>query len=301
MSALPRLFRRQRLLIVGCGDVGMRILRHLQQRSRPPRIFALTRQPEQRLSLRAAGALPLLGNLDQPASLRRLRGLAGQVLHLAPPPASGLHDSRTQHLLAQLSRPACMLVYVSTTAVYGNCNGALIDETHPIQPQSERGKRRASAEHALRRWGKRRGHRVSILRAPGIYAADRLPLARIQQGLPIFRQEEDVYTNHIHADDLAYLCCLGLMRGKANRSYNACDHQPLKMADWIEAVAQAFKLPLPPRLARTLVQQQVSAMQWTFMQESRQISNRRLCDEWRVQLRFPNALAFLRERGWVSR
>ena len=292
MPALPRLFRRQRLLIVGCGDVGMRILRHLQQRPRPPRIFALTRQPEQQAELRAGGAVPVLGDLDRPTSLYRLRGLAHQVIHLAPPPAHGTNDPRTRHLLSHLTR-RCILTYVSTTGVYGDCNGALIDETQPKQPRSERGKRRVAAEKLLRRWGKTTGHCVSILRAPGIYAEDRLPLERIRQGLPILQHTEDVYTNHIHADDLARLCYLGLIRGRANRSYNACDNQAVKMGDWIEAVARRFNLPPPPRLARAEVQQQVSAMQWTFMQESRQISNQRIREEWGVILRFPSALDFL--------
>lgn len=292
MAALPRLFRRQRLLIIGCGDIGMRILRHLQQRPRPPRVFALTRQSAQHPQLRAAGALPIPGDLDHPSSLFRLRGLAPQVIHLAPPPAQGTHDPRTRHLLAGLG-PRCRLTYVSTTGVYGDCHGAWIDETQTRQPHTARGKRRVSAEQLLRHWGCTHGHSVSILRAPGIYAVDRLPLERLRQNLPILRETEDVYTNHIHAEDLARLCWLGLTRGRPNRSYNVCDHQPLKMGDWMEALARAFDLPLPPRLPRQLVQQQISEMQWTFMQESRQISSQRLRSEWGIALQFPYALDFL--------
>ncbi|TAK91263.1 MAG: SDR family oxidoreductase [Burkholderiaceae bacterium] len=293
MSALPRLFRRQRLLIVGCGDVGMRILRGLQQSPRPPRIFALTRQPETRDALRAAGAVSLLADLDQPRTLQRLRGLSRHIIHLAPPPPNGTDDPRTRHLLAQLRGDGLRLVYVSTSGVYGDCAGAWVDETRPLRPQSARAQRRIAAEQCLREWGARRRRCVSILRAPGIYAAERLPLERLRQGLPVLRADEDVYTNHIHADDLARLCGWGLVRGRANRVYNACDAQPLKMGDWMDAVARALDLPVPARQTAAEVKAAVSAVQWSFLCESRRLSNRRLLEEWGVRLRYPQAMEFL--------
>ncbi len=293
MSALPRLFRRQRLLIVGCGDVGMRILRGLQQHSRPPRIYALTRQPEQQDALRRAGALPLLGDLDQARALKRLRGLACHIIHLAPPPANGEDDARTRHLLAQLPGTGIKLVYVSTTGVYGNCDGDWVSEARPVRPESSRAQRRVAAERQLRRWGEHSQRRVCVLRAPGIYAAERLPLERLRQGLPILHAAEDVYTNHIHADDLARLCCWGLVRGRANRVYNACDNAPLKMGDWMEMVARALDLPLPARQTAAEVRVAVSALQWSFLRESRRLSNRRLLAEWGLTLRYPQAAAFV--------
>jgi len=297
MSALPRLFRRQRLLIVGCGDVGMRILRGLQQRPRPPRIYALTRQPEQQDALRSAGAVPLCGDLDHVRSLRRLRGLARHIIHLAPPPTSGADDKRSRHLLAQLTGTGIKLVYVSTSGVYGNCNGAWVDETAPVRPESPRAQRRVAAERQLRRWGEHRQRRVCVLRAPGIYAAERLPLERLRLGLPILHAAEDVYTNHIHADDLARLCWWGLVRGRANRVYNACDNAPLKMGDWMGQVAYALGLPQPARQTAAEVRAAVSALQWSFLRESRQISNRRLLEEWGLTLRYPQAAAFVAGLG----
>lgn len=296
--ALPQRFRRPRLLIVGAGDIGMRIVRRLHTKVRPPRIYALTRKPELCLSLRHEGIIPIVGDLDHKNSLKRLRGLARSILHLAPPPNHGTEDTRTRNLLTQLfkqsSNKPYRLIYLSTTGIYGDCAGQLIDETRPPHPQSMRAKRRVAAENQLRRWAQYQHARLTILRVPGIYADDRLPLDRIRKGIPIFREEEDIYTNHIHAEDLARLCWLGLFRGQPNRVYNACDNIPLALGIWYETLAQLFGLPLPPRLTRLAVQQQVTEQQWSFLRESRRIKNTRLRKEWRLQLAFPDALDFCR-------
>ncbi|MFN3302820.1 MAG: NAD-binding protein, partial [Roseateles sp.] len=90
-----------RLLIIGCGDVGLRVLKLLAGRWR---VLALTSSPARCAALRAAGAVPLVGNLDDPATLARLAGLADRVLHLAPPGRDGDADLRTRHLLGALAR-----------------------------------------------------------------------------------------------------------------------------------------------------------------------------------------------------
>ncbi|MDO8300857.1 NAD-dependent epimerase/dehydratase family protein, partial [Lacisediminimonas sp.] len=169
-----------RVLILGCGDVGMRLLPLLRERFR---VFAVTSQPGRCAQLRAAGAVPIVANLDQPATLARLARLASFIVHLAPPQASGKTDRRTRHLSAILPEGA-RLVYVSTTGVYGDCGGAWFDETRPVRPQNERAMRRVDAERTLRQWARRSGSGLTILRVPGIYAADRLPLDRLRKGSP---------------------------------------------------------------------------------------------------------------------
>src|SRR5450830_1056933 len=249
------------------------------------RVFAVTSQPARCAELRAAGAVPIVANLDDRASLRRLAGLATMIVHLAPPLSSGLLDRRTRNLVAILPEHA-RLVYVSTSGVYGDCGGAWVDETRPTAPGNARAKRRVDAEQVLRGWGARRGAKVAILRVPGIYAPDRLPLKRLREGTPALAAGDDVYTNHIHADDLARIIERALWRGKPGRVYHASDDSELKMADYFDAVADTFDLPRPPRLPRAELRQVVTPMLLSFMSESRRLHNARLKRELGVRLRY---------------
>ena len=274
---------KPRLLIVGCGDVGMRLIPLLRSRFR---VFALTSQSERLSELRSAGVIPILGNLDNPQSLYRLKGLADIVVHLAPPPMQGSLDQRTRNLVAILPRHG-KLVYVSTTGVYGDCKGAFFDETRPVAPVNARAERRVDAERVLRRWARHHEGKLSILRVPGIYAADRLPLERLRQGTPALLDADDVYTNHIHADDLAQIIALALFRAQPLRVYHTVDDSALKMGDYFDQGAAAFKLPLPPRVPRAELSKQVSPMLLSFMSESRRLSNERMKTELGVRLRWP--------------
>lgn len=275
---------RPRVLILGCGDVGMRLLPLLRPRFR---VFAVTSGPQRCAELRAAGAIPLIADLDRPASLKRLAGLAHYVVHLAPPQAEGALDRRTRSLCAILPEGARM-VYVSTTGVYGDCGGALIDETRPVAPRNARAQRRVDAEQALRQWARGARARLAILRVPGIYARERLPLRRLEQGTPALLPAEDVFTNHVHADDLARIIALALFRGLPGRVYHAVDDTRMKMADYFDTVADAFGMLRPPRVARAQLVQQVSPMLLSFMSESRRMSNARIKNELGVRLRHPD-------------
>lgn len=277
-----------RLLIIGCGDVGLRVLQRLPAHWQA---LALTSSPDRAGLLREAGAVPLIGNLDEPATLARLAGLADRVLHLAPPAAQGHTDRRTRHLLAALARkPPQLLVYGSTTGVYGDCGGAFIDETRPLCPATDRAQRRVDAETQLRAFGRRHGARVTLLRIPGIYARDRAgghPRERLQRGTPVLRREDDVYTNHIHADDLARACLRALMAGPAPRAVNVCDESQLLMGDYFDLAADLAGLPRPERITRAEAAARMSPMQLSFWSESRRLSNERMKRELRLVLRYP--------------
>jgi nucleoside-diphosphate-sugar epimerase len=275
---------KPRLLILGCGDVGLRLLPLVRDHFR---VFAVTSQPSRREELRAAGAIPIIADLDQPASLARLTSLADRIVHLAPPQSEGVKDQRTRNLTAILPDHAT-LVYISTSGVYGDCGGAWIDETRTVRPQNARAKRRVDAEQALRTWARRAHGRLSILRVPGIYAADRLPLDRLKQGTPALVAEEDVVTNHIHADDLARIIACALFRAAPCRVYHAVDDTNMQMGEYFDAVADAFGLVKPPRLPRHALQQIVSPMLLSFMSESRRLNNLRIKSELGVRLRFPH-------------
>ncbi len=192
-------------------------------------------------------------------------------------------------MLAALARGRSLpqrIVYISTSGVYGDCAGALIDETRALRPATARACRRVDAERQLRAFG-RRGVVVSILRAPGIYAADRLPLDRLRQGTPALRAVDDVYSNHIHADDLAMMTCAAVRYGRSNRTYNATDDSQIRMADYFDLVADRFHLPRVPRLSRHEAEERLSPLQWSFMNESRRLLNQRIKKELRVRLRYP--------------
>lgn len=292
--------KRQKLLIVGCGDVARRTLPRLVGRYR---IFALLRDPAQSSFWRDHGACPVLADLDRPSTLKRLSGLADIVLHFAPPPERGTLDPRMRRLLAALCRGQSLpqrFVYISTSGVYGDCAGECIDETRPVRPATARARRRVDAETQLRRFGTRGGTRVSILRAPGIYAADRLPLERLEKGVRALCDEDDVFTNHIHADDLAMLTCAALRHGRANRCYNATDDAEMRMGEYFDLVADRFDLPRAPRISRAEAQSTLSPVQLSFMSESRRLSNQRIKKELKAQLRFPQVADGI-NAAWLER
>jgi len=281
--------RRPRLLIVGCGDIGLRVLALLRGRWQ---LLALTSSPARVAELRAAGATPLRGNLDEPPTLGRLGGLADAVLHLAPPPAQGEGDPRTRALLQALARGGRVqrIVYASTTGVYGDCGGARFDETRAVNPATARARRRVDAEAQLRWFGRRSGAVVTVLRVPGIYAADRPgghPRERLQRGTPVLAAEDDVYTNHIHADDLARACVAALFRGRPQRVLHASDDSELKMGDYFDLAAELCGMARPPRISREQAQTALSPVQLSFMSESRRLRNERLKRELRLRLRYP--------------
>jgi nucleoside-diphosphate-sugar epimerase len=277
----------RRLLIIGCGDVALRALPPLRERYR---IYGLTRNRQRAPLLREHGVMPIVGNLDDPASLAGLAGIAHDVLHSAPPPPRGARDSRTAHLIAALAKAKSLpqqLVYISTSGVYGDCAGELIDETRVLRPQTERARRRVDAERQLRDWGRRSHVRISILRAPGIYSERRLPFERLRAGTPALRADEDGYSNHVHAEDLARMAVAALRFGHAGRMYNASDDSVLKMGDYFDLVADHCGLPRPPRLSRAEAGSRIPATVLSFMNESRRLSNLRLKKELRFKLRYP--------------
>ncbi len=295
--------------------MGLRLARWLAQVPRRARIVATTRRGEQAAAIRATGARVLAIDLDRRADARRIGGLAQWLVDLAPPPARGERDPRTRRWIgavmrtaarrlarergrddvaaglapgadAQALRPA-RWAYVSTTGVYGDCAGATFDETRRTAPASDRARRRVDAERQVRAAVRRGLARASILRAPGIYAEDRLPIERLVQRTPALAPDDDVYTNHIHALDLARLAWLALLRGRAARVYHAVDDTALRMGDYFDRVADALALPRPPRLSRTQIAAQVSPAMLSFMSESRRLRNERAKRELRARLRYP--------------
>lgn len=290
----------KRILFIGSGDIALRSVRLLQQRYR---LYGLLRSQARSSLLRQAGIVPIAGDLDQPATLQRLSGLADYVIHLAPPPPQGNVDHRTRRLLHALTKRGSLpqgVVYISTSGVYGDCQDAQVNETRRPAPKTARAQRRLDAETQLRQWARQHQVPLAILRVPGIYAADRLPLERIQAGTPALRESDDGFTNHIHADDLAraIVCALHSLQGI--RVYNIVDDSKMKMGEYFDQVADAMGLPRPPRIARSDAAGKISPAMLSFMDESRQLDNRRMHQELKLQLRYPtvaSALALIKLAG----
>ena len=261
----------KRLLVVGFGDIARRAAPLLASR------YEIVR------AARSDGF-----DLDRPQTL--VLGRVDALLHLAPPPGEGDQDTRTANLLAALEKGRILprrLTYVSTSGVYGNCGGERVDESWPIAPQTPRARRRADAERRLALWCSSHAARLVVLRVPGIYAADRLPLTRLRAGTPALRAEDDVYTSHVHADDLAVIAARSLEDDAPEGIYNAADDSEIRMGDWLDLVADRHGLPRPPRLQRAEVKARVSPELYSFMNESRRLDNARLKRELAIRLRYP--------------
>ena len=263
----------KRLLVIGFGDVAHRT------------VGLLPEGVEVRAVSRKHGI-----DLDRPETLVGLAGWADAVLHCAPPPNTGTTDPRTAALLGCLDAGGILphrLVYISTSGVYGDCGGDLVDEARPVNPQTPRAARRVDAERRLLTWGARHAAAVVILRAPGIYAADRLPADRLMQGTPVLADQDDVYTNHIHADDLAAIALAALDPAAPAGVYNACDDTQMKMGAYFDLVAARLGLPVPPRILRKDAAQSIPAATLSFMGESRRLVNRKMKARLGVKLAYP--------------
>jgi hypothetical protein len=299
---LPREFRRLRICLVGFGDVAKRTLMQRAQaipNRHGPKLLAIGRSSAAHLPAQVHGAIRKTRNcylqldIDRKQDARKMASLA-QAAILYVPTADGRASSPPRDPRARAFAVSCRakahrfpMVYLSTTGVYGQHFDAIVDETAACRTQQARSQRRLDAEHVLRPLG------AHVLRVPGIYDShDRLPLARLQAQQPALLAQDDVYTNHIHADDLAHIAWIALFRGRPGRVTNAVDATELKMADYFDAVADATGLPRPPRIGRDEMaalarQGAIHPMMMGFLSDSRRVRSKRLSTELGVRLRYP--------------
>ncbi len=281
------------VLIAGCGDIGQRVAQ--RYRARGHRVRGLARSEASAARLRAGGIEPVHGDLADCASLRDLPTTGAVIFYFAPPPAQGEHDPLLRNFLAAID-PATApvkLILISTTAVYGDCRGAWITEAQAPRPQTARGRRRLDAENSLRHWGGETGVPFVILRVGGIYGPGRLPVARLEKGLPILAPSDSPYTNRIHQDDLARICVAAAERGVAGDVFNVADGHPGTMSQYFLDVAAALGLPPPPVVSRAEAERVMSAGMLSYLRESRRVDNRKMREELGVELRYPDLAAGL--------
>jgi nucleoside-diphosphate-sugar epimerase len=276
------------VLIVGCGDVGRRVAVSLQSTGLSP--ACIVRSSESRDVLLAAGLDARCLDLDAAATGSSQAGAFSEIYYFAPPPTAGETDTRMAGFLRGLSghRPPRRIVYISTSAVYGDCQGAWITEEQPLHPATGRGQRRLDAERRLMAWCGETGCEWTLLRVPGIYGPGKLPLARLRQGLPVLREADAPYTNRIHVDDLAAICIAAMASRRSNTVYNVSDGHPSTMTDYFFRVADAAGLPRPPEVSREEAQRVLSPGMLSFLNDSRRMNNSRLLRELEISLQYPD-------------
>lgn len=278
---------RRQLFIVGCGYVGMAAA--LRERERGAQVRALARSAAAAERLQAAGIEVVIGDLDDPDSLRTLRLVGACVYYFAPPPSIGSSDPRMDAFLEAL-RPhtgPSRLVLISTTGVYGDCGGQWIDEQCPPNPQTDRARRRLAAERALQVWGEQMNVPIVILRVAGIYGPDRLPIERLRKGLPVLCERESPWSNRVHVDDLVSACLNAADCDDPGRLYNISDGHPTTMTDYFNQVADTVGLPRPPQVSLEQAKKALSSEMLSYLSESRRLDNTRMRTELGVVLRYP--------------
>lgn len=275
--------------------MGQALLNHFQNRD-----FTATYRPDAESSLKAFNlrnlrAKPIAADLSDPQSLKRLAKLTHRIIWMAAPNAETQNDLALHRFcLALASKPfyKAEIVYVSTTGVYGDTHGAWVSERTPVNPESQRAKRRVHAEDQLKSAYKANRIRARLVRAPGIYSAKRLPIERLKRQTPALIQEQDSYSNHIHEVDLARICIHTIFKAPAWDVINAVDECPTKMGDYFDEVADYFGLPKPQRVSREQARETVSPMMWSFMRESRRVKSLRL-SQFGFKLNYPKVADFL--------
>ena len=289
----------KKICISGYGDIGQRVAKRYFELAAMNNIdvdvYGLSRSPQVHGKLQGLPVRHVNVDFDQPNTLIGLPTKDAILIHLAPPPNSGQTDPRFRNLLHACEQSGLpkKIVLLSTTAVYGDCNGKWIDESEPVDPQTERGKRRLDAEMALCEWATKHNVAYTILRVSGIYGPGRLPIERLQQGLPILREDQAPFSNRIHQDDLAVVCVAAAEKAPNDAIYNVCDGHPSNMSHYFKSVAKALGMPLPPEIDRHQAQQQLSAGMLSYLSESRRMSNEKLLKELDISLRYPDLAAGL--------
>lgn len=275
------------ILIIGFGDIGSRVAKHYTEQEQA--VTAVCRQgPEQEHIKHLAVDL----DSDQTQLQQALIDThSTDIFWFAPPQKTGQTDTRVRQFCKTLTAGAVRrFVYISTTAVYGDCEGRWINEEEPLKPGTDRGKRRGDAEKRLQMTAKELGFELVILRVPGIYGPRRWPLARLQKGLPVLKEAESPYTNRIHQDDLANICVAAMnnapVKTGESRCYNCSDGQPSTMTDYFNRIADAFDIPRPPQLPRAEAEKQLSASMLSFMNESKRLNSDRIQRELNITLAY---------------
>ena len=273
----------QTIVIAGCGYTGTRITEKLK--SDRKRLIALTATSQ----IQIQGVESLQVDFDSP---RRTVDSAGDVvcvIYLVPPPADGTRDTRIRNFFNTILHDIPKrLVLISTTGVYGDCQGAWIDEDTPANPQTDRARRRLDAEQFATDWTKQNDVGLAILRVGAIYGPHRVPLDRIRRGMTLPPASDSGYLNRIHVDDLTAIC-IAAAYSDSNGIFNVSDGYPMKMAEYMNLVSEIWGLPKVTVSSNPVDLEANSRAMRQYLNESRRIDNSRVIRELSVELQYPSA------------
>ena len=275
------------VLIIGCSATGRRLA--ALYGTEGVDVTGVVRSEASARALMQAGIAAVRTDLDAD-DLPALPSRKTLLFYFAPPVDVGGDDVRIERLLEhlELSGLPTRLLYMSTTGVYGDCQGRWIDENAPLNPATLRAQRRIAAERAVREWSGRHGIPWTILRVPAIYGPGRLLTERLKSGAPAIKPEECSYTNRIHIHDLAAVCHAAMARAPADSIYNVSDGHPSTITDYLFQLAELTGLPKPPLISMQEAQRTLSPSLLSFMLESKRISNDKLLKELGVKLQYPD-------------
>lgn len=284
---------RPYILIAGCGYVGQRLVARLRDRFE---ITALVRSTEKAAALERQGLKTAVIDLDRVRAGASIPERLDQeaIVYLTPPPASGESDLRLDRFLQLAIVPPKTFVYMSTTGVYGDTSDGFVDESTPVMPLTDRARRRVSAEEMTRVWCHERRVRRVVLRVPGIYGPERLPLDRLRKSEPAVRPEDAGISNRIHVDDLVTACEAAIENKEARGVYNVTDGSSISSTSFLDLVARLSGLPQPPRVSMEEAQLTFSPERLSFLNESRRVGNDRMLKHLGVKLRYADPEAGIR-------
>ena len=268
----------EHIFIVGCGDIGQRVATLWQNRSFD--VFALTHSEENATQLQSNDIMPIRGDLDSAETLQDLPVRNALVYYFAPPPRSGETEPRMTNFLDAISIDALPvhLLYMSTSGVYGDTGGEWVTENSPLNPKTDRSKRRVDAERQVRGWSAETGIPFTILRVPGIYGPGRLPIGKVKSGRPVLREGDAPYSNRIHADDLARICVDVVTDGEPSETYNVNDGNPGSITQYYFTLADLLGIERPPTISMEAAREQFSPMLLSFLEESKRLDISKLRD-----------------------
>lgn len=272
--------------IIGCGFIGKKVAKILVDSNIVPHCYVRTM--ESKIACESLGFKA--SQLDLDTENHKLKDetksgfINSRIVYFLPPQPKGKNDLRMQafiSILENLHNSPKKILLISTTGVYGNCDGEWIDESREVNPQADRAHRRLSAEKQLLTYCDKNKISCIIFRVPGIYSKEKLPIKRITSGEPIVSAEDSGYTNRIHADDLSAFCAEALVEDIGSGIYNCCDGHPSTMNEYFVKVADVMSIPRPAEITLLQAQDELSAGMLSYLAESKRISNKKLLNNFK--------------------